>query len=189
VPNDLASVCHRGLASPTYFLNSRLDIYAVVTSAYMSFRVYFSTCGAPGHRSGTARWYADVERFHLESNNICLHANQLETQMAHRSFAIYFRRATYLINPNSGRRAILLVLCFAPVVAQAQGSPFDSGLNALQTLFTGTIAKVASLIAIVIGGYGFAHGEPGAKKALAGVAAGTGIAVLSVNVLSWLWGV
>jgi type IV secretory pathway VirB2 component (pilin) len=33
-----------------------------------------------------------------------------------------------------------------------------------QTLFTGTVAKVASLIAIVIGGYGFAHGEPGAKK-------------------------
>jgi type IV secretory pathway VirB2 component (pilin) len=62
-------------------------------------------------------------------------------------------------------------------------------LNAIQTLFTGTIAKVASLVAIVIGGYGFAHGEPGAKKALAGVAAGTGIAVLAVNVLSWLWGV
>jgi hypothetical protein len=50
------------------------------------------------------------------------------------------------------------------------------------------VAKVASLIAIVIGGYGFAHGEPGAKKALAGVAAGTGIAVMAANVLSWLWG-
>lgn len=73
--------------------------------------------------------------------------------------------------------------------AQSSGSPFDTGFTALQTLFTGTIAKVASLIAIVIGGYGFAHGEPGAKKALAGVAAGTGIAVMAVNVLSWLWGV
>src|SRR5499425_3323276 len=71
----------------------------------------------------------------------------------------------------------LAVLLFLPLVAHAQGSPFDTGFNALQTLFTGTIAKVASLIAIVIGGYGFAHGEPGAKKALAGVAAGTGIAV------------
>jgi type IV secretory pathway VirB2 component (pilin) len=68
-------------------------------------------------------------------------------------------------------------------------SPFDTGFTSLQTLFTGTVAKVASLIAIVIGGYGFAHGEPGAKKALAGVAAGTGIAVLAANVLSWLWGV
>jgi type IV secretory pathway VirB2 component (pilin) len=85
--------------------------------------------------------------------------------------------------------APIAILLVAPLAAHAQGSPFDTGFNALQTLFTGTIAKVASLIAIVIGGYGFAHGEPGAKKALAGVAAGTGIAVLAVNVLSWLWGV
>jgi type IV secretory pathway VirB2 component (pilin) len=86
---------------------------------------------------------------------------------------------------------IALVLLTLPLIAHAQaaGSPFDTGFTALQNLFTGTIAKVASLIAIVIGGYGFAHGEPGAKKALAGVAAGTGIAVLAVNVLTWLWGV
>jgi type IV secretory pathway VirB2 component (pilin) len=86
---------------------------------------------------------------------------------------------------------IALVVLTLPLVthAQAAGSPFDTGFTAMQNLFTGTIAKVASLIAIVIGGYGFAHGEPGAKKALAGVAAGTGIAVLAVNVLSWLWGV
>jgi type IV secretory pathway VirB2 component (pilin) len=85
--------------------------------------------------------------------------------------------------------ALLTLLLVMPVGALAQGSPFDTGLTAIQGLFTGTIAKVASLVAIVIGGYGFAHGEPGAKKALAGVAAGTGIAVLAVNVLSWLWGV
>jgi len=86
--------------------------------------------------------------------------------------------------------AVLLVLLFMiSRAAVAQGSPFDTGFNAIQSLFTGTIAKVASLVAIVIGGYSFAHGEPGAKKALAGVAAGTGIAVLAVNVLSWLWGV
>ena len=85
--------------------------------------------------------------------------------------------------------ALLTLLFFVPMRALAQGSPFDTGFNAIQSLFTGTIAKVASLVAIVIGGYGFAHGEPGAKKALAGVAAGTGIAVMAVNVLSWLWGV
>ena len=86
---------------------------------------------------------------------------------------------------------LLTLLILVPVagLAQTGGSPFDTGFTAIQTLFTGTIAKVASLVAIVIGGYGFAHGEPGAKKALAGVAAGTGIAVLAVNVLSWLWGV
>jgi type IV secretory pathway VirB2 component (pilin) len=83
---------------------------------------------------------------------------------------------------------LLAMVLLLPFAAHAQ-SPFDTGFTALQTLFTGTVAKVASLIAIVIGGYGFAHGEPGAKKALAGVAAGTGIAVLAANVLTWLWGV
>ena len=84
---------------------------------------------------------------------------------------------------------VIAALCMLPLAAQAQASPFDTGFAAMQTLFTGTVAKVASLIAIVIGGYGFAHGEPGHKKALAGVAAGTGIAVLATNVLTWLWGV
>jgi type IV secretory pathway VirB2 component (pilin) len=89
------------------------------------------------------------------------------------------------IRPGLSVFAFLIV--FAPV-AFGQ-SPFDTGFTALQTLFTGTVAKVASLIAIVVGGYEFAHGEPGAKKTLAGVAAGTGIAVLATNVLTWLWGV
>ena len=80
--------------------------------------------------------------------------------------------------------SLLTVLLIFPLAALAQngGSPFDNGFTALQTLFTGTVAKVASLIAIVVGGYQFAHGEPGAKKSLAGVAAGTGIAVLATNV-------
>src|ERR1700757_4557308 len=62
----------------------------------------------------------------------------------------------------------VLALLLLPVAAYAQaaGSPFDTGFKALQNLCTGTIAKVASLIAIVVGGYGFAHGEPGAKKQL-----------------------
>ena len=91
----------------------------------------------------------------------------------------------------SDSKAIFLLLLLVPAAAHAQaagGSPFDTGFSAMQNLFTGTVAKVASLIAIVVGGYQFAHGEPGAKKALAGVAAGTGIAVLATNVLTWLWG-
>jgi type IV secretory pathway VirB2 component (pilin) len=104
---------------------------------------------------------------------------------------IHLNRPIELVTRSkwAGPIAALLTLFVIPVAAFAQGSPFDTGFNAIQSLFTGTIAKVASLVAIVIGGYGFAHGEPGAKKALAGVAAGTGIAVMAVNVLSWLWGV
>ena len=85
---------------------------------------------------------------------------------------------------------LFFLLVFFPAMALAQsGSPFDTGFTALQNLFTGTVARVASLIAIVIGGYQFAHGEPGSKRALAGIVAGTGIAVLAANVLSWLWGI
>jgi len=105
---------------------------------------------------------------------------------------VYLIRQIHLLLRSKWVRptaALLTLFLVMPVAALAQGSPFDTGFNAIQGLFTGTIAKVASLVAIVIGGYGFAHGEPGAKKALAGVAAGTGIAVLAVNVLSWLWGV
>jgi type IV secretory pathway VirB2 component (pilin) len=84
---------------------------------------------------------------------------------------------------------IYFLFVIFPALALAQsGSPFDTGFTAIQTLFTGTVAKVASLIAIVVGGYQFAHGEPGSKRALAGIVAGTGIAVLATNVLSWLWG-
>ncbi len=50
--------------------------------------------------------------------------------------------------------SLFSLLILSPALALAQsGSPFDTGFMALQNLFTGTIAKVASLIAIVIGGY------------------------------------
>src|SRR5258708_23043668 len=97
---------------------------------------------------------------------------------------LYGRQSCAYWRLSVSKSLSLALLLLLPVAAHAQGSPFDTGFNAIQSLFTGTIAKVASLVAIVIGGYGFAHGEPGAKKALAGVAAGTGIAVLAVNVLS-----
>jgi type IV secretory pathway VirB2 component (pilin) len=99
------------------------------------------------------------------------------------------RKFIVRIRVTESKLPLLAILLLVPMAAHAQGSPFDNGFTALQTLFTGTVAKVASLIAIVIGGYQFAHGEPGGKKALAGVAAGTGIAVLAANVLTWLWGV
>lgn len=88
----------------------------------------------------------------------------------------------------SPKISIIALFLTVPLIAHAQGTPLDTGFTNLQNLFTGTVAKVGSLIAIVVDGYQFAHGEPGAKRALAGVAAGTGIAILAANVLTWLWG-
>ena len=99
------------------------------------------------------------------------------------------RQIQPLLRSNCLRPAavILAMLFLVPMVAMAQGSPFDTGFNAIQSLFTGTIAKVASLVAIVIGGYGFAHGEPGAKKALAGVAALMAVALGVMLVAGVVW--
>jgi type IV secretory pathway VirB2 component (pilin) len=131
----------------------------------------------------------------IESGYVCATRSRFdvlrEAQMTLWSRVHLIRNIELRLRSNWARSTAVLVtlLLVIPAAALAQGSPFDTGFTAIQNLFTGTIAKVASLVAIVIGGYGFAHGEPGAKKALAGVAAGTGIAVLAVNVLSWLWGV
>src|SRR5215470_8361313 len=67
------------------------------------------------------------------------------------------------------RLPIIVSFLLLSIAAYAQGTPLDTGFTNLQNLFTGTVAKVGSLIAIVVGGYQFAHGEPGAKRALAGV--------------------
>jgi type IV secretory pathway VirB2 component (pilin) len=69
---------------------------------------------------------------------------------------------------NQFAAAVTFVVITLPMVASAHsGSILDTGFTNLQTLFTGTIAKVVSLIAIVIGGYQFAQGEPGSKKSAA----------------------
>jgi type IV secretory pathway VirB2 component (pilin) len=104
-------------------------------------------------------------------------------------FSSFSRQRIQRLLRASGIFWIAALVLPITALAQSSGSPFDTGFTSLQNLFTGTIAKVASLIAIVVGGYMFAHGEPGAKRNLAGIAAGTGIAVLATNVLTWLWGI
>ena len=59
---------------------------------------------------------------------------------------------------------VLALFFLIPVAALAQGSPFDTGFSAMQNLFTGTVAKVASLIAIVVGGYQFRTWRAGREE-------------------------
>jgi type IV secretion system protein VirB2 len=81
----------------------------------------------------------------------------IATLISRRRWQASYRNHLRRIRPSV---TLFTLLILFPALALAQ-SPFDTGFTAMQTLFTGT---VASLIAIVVGGYQFAHGEPGAKK-------------------------
>ena len=72
-------------------------------------------------------------------------------------------------------------------LAQSGGSPWTQAVQVLQTAFTGPIATGLALVAIVVGGLMFAFGEGGAKRTLAGVIFGVGMAVGAVNFMSWLF--
>jgi type IV secretion system protein TrbC len=86
--------------------------------------------------------------------------------------------------------ALTLGACLAlsdEVFAQAGGDPWTQAVQALQTAFTGPIATGLALVAIVVGGLMFAFGEGGAKRTLAGVVFGVGMAVGAVSFMSWLF--
>jgi type IV secretory pathway VirB2 component (pilin) len=105
-------------------------------------------------------------------------------------------KVSFLRNRNTKdllmRAAVLALFALAiavPAMAQGGASPWDRALTALSGFFTGTFARVSSLIAVIFGGWQLMHGEPGSKKAVAGVIAGVGAALLAANVIAWLFGV
>jgi type IV secretory pathway VirB2 component (pilin) len=74
------------------------------------------------------------------------------------------------------------------VWAQGVGnSPWENAVQVLQNSFTGPIATGLALVAIVVGGLVFAFGEGGAKRTMAGIIFGVGMAVGAVNFMSWLF--
>jgi type IV secretion system protein VirB2 len=90
---------------------------------------------------------------------------------------------------HTAAAALLLLLLTLPAMAQAAGgSPWDRAFTALGGFFTSTVARVGSLIAVVIGGWELMHGEAGSKRAVAGIVAGIGAALLAGNVIAWLFG-
>ncbi len=87
------------------------------------------------------------------------------------------------------------VLTFAASMALAENtfaqgvanSPWENAVQVLQTSFTGPIATGLALVAIVVGGLVFAFGEGGAKRTMAGVIFGVGMAIGAVNFMTWLF--
>jgi type IV secretory pathway VirB2 component (pilin) len=83
--------------------------------------------------------------------------------------------------------AACLALADEVFAQQGGGSPWTQAVQALQAAFTGPIATGLALVAIVVGGLMFAFGEGAAKRTLAGVIFGVGMAVGAVNFMSWLF--
>jgi type IV secretion system protein TrbC len=80
-----------------------------------------------------------------------------------------------------------LTLLVLEANAQSSASPWENAVNALQTSFTGPIARGLSLVAVVVGGLMFAYGEGQSKRTMAGIVFGVGMALAAVNFVSWLF--
>ena len=90
---------------------------------------------------------------------------------------------------RSTRRVSLMVftaLLLLPTLAFAQ-SPWERAASNLERTFTGPLARSLALVAIVVGGLTFMFGEMGAKRQLAGIVFGGGLALFAAQFLVWLF--
>ena len=73
-----------------------------------------------------------------------------------------------------------------PAMLSAQ-SPWERAAGNLERTFTGPLARSLALVAIVVGGLTFMFGEMGAKRQLAGIVFGGGLALFAAQFLVWLF--
>jgi len=97
------------------------------------------------------------------------------------------RRGRTVLRSGALTFGACLALADEVFAQQGGGSPWTQAVQALQAAFTGPIATGLALVAIVVGGLMFAFGEGAAKRTLAGVIFGVGMAVGAVNFMSWLF--
>jgi type IV secretory pathway VirB2 component (pilin) len=81
---------------------------------------------------------------------------------------------------------VTAVLVFLPRLTFAQ-SPWERAASNLERTFTGPLARSLALVAIVIGGLTFMFGEMGAKRQIAGIVFGGGLALFAGQFLVWLF--
>lgn len=90
---------------------------------------------------------------------------------------------------TSIRRVSVLVftaVLLLPTAVFAQ-SPWERAASNLERTFTGPLARSLALVAIVIGGLLFMFQEQGAKRQIAGIVFGGGLALFSTQFLVWLF--
>ena len=101
---------------------------------------------------------------------------------------VIHRRLAQLYRARSRMDALLVtaVLVLLPRLAFAQ-SPWERAAGNLERTFTGPLARSLALVAIVVGGLTFMFGEMGAKRQLAGIVFGGGLALFAAQFLVWLF--
>jgi type IV secretory pathway VirB2 component (pilin) len=103
------------------------------------------------------------------------------------SFRVWSRRSYSFARPRVwGLWTTLAILFASPAAALAQ-SPWERAAANLETTFTGPLARSLALVAIVIGGLTFMFGEAGAKRQIAGIVFGGGLALFAGQFLVWLF--
>lgn len=65
--------------------------------------------------------------------------------------------------------------------------PWERAAANLEDSFTGSIARSLAIVAIIVGGLMFMFGEGGAKRQLAGIVFGGGLALFAGQFLDWLF--
>ena len=100
---------------------------------------------------------------------------------------------SFLSRVSGGPRTVLVPLLLAlsavPALAGAApgaGNPWETMVNNMEAAFTGPIGRGLALVAIVVTGLMFAFGEPGGKRALAGVGFGLAMVMGAAAWLAWL---
>jgi type IV secretory pathway VirB2 component (pilin) len=81
---------------------------------------------------------------------------------------------------------VLIVFFAFQAIALAQ-VPWERAALNLQNSFTGALSRSLALVAIVIGGLMFMFGEGGAKRQIAGIVFGGGLALFAAQFLAWLF--
>jgi type IV secretory pathway VirB2 component (pilin) len=82
---------------------------------------------------------------------------------------------------------VALVAILAGTIAVHAQSPWERAALNLEATFTGPLARSLALVAIVVGGLMFMFGDGGAKRQIAGITFGGGLALFAGQFLAWLF--
>ena len=81
--------------------------------------------------------------------------------------------------------SFMLFALAAPAFAQV--SPWERTLRQLEFAITGPIAQASATIAVAVGGILLMFGDHGAKKGIANIVLGGGMALFAVQFMAWLF--